>query len=894
MTSWRRDRDRELDEELRSHLEMAVRDRIERGETPAEAAAAAWREFGNVLTVKEVTREAWGWTWLERLAQDFRYAVRLLRRNPGFTLVAILSLALGIGANTAIFQVIDAIRLRTLPVPNPSELAEIRVVERFGVRGNHSGWHPSLSNPIWEQIRARQQSFSGVFATGAETFNLANGGESRKAPGIWVSGDYFRLLGVRPVAGRLIDDGDDRRGCAPRAVLSYPFWQRQYGGDPAVVGRSMTMESQPVEIIGVAPPRFFGLEVGRAFDVALPICAEPIIHGGKGRLDSGTDWWLMIVGRLKPGWTLAAATAQLKAMSPDLFRTTLPANYPAVSVQPYLTLQLGAFDAGAGISWVREEYSTSLWLLLGIAAVVLVIACANVANLLLARASARQREFAVRLGVGASRGRIVRQLLTESLLLSAAGAACGVFVASTLSNTLVSFIKAADQTLVLDMGIDWRVLGFTGLLAVMTCVLFGVAPALRATRVSVDAVLRSTGRSHSAGRERAGLRRALVVCQVALSLVLLVGALLFARSLRNLLSLDPGFRSAGVVIARIDLRALDLSLDARRQARLDMIDRVRALPGVESAAHAAIVPLSGDGWGNDVWVDEGGSRRKADVAFNSVSSGYFATLGTPLLAGRDFDNAIDTPQAPLVAIVNETFARTLFNGGNPVGHHFTVESTPGTPERTFEIVGCVKDAKYIELRETVMPGAFLADAQEARGGPYTQLVMRTTLPSETITSEITTNLAELNPRIGVTYTLMDAQIADTLLRERLTATLSGFFGGLAAVLTLVGLYGVVAYTVARRTNEIGIRMALGASRRAVISLILREAGTLVTVGLVTGLVLAVLAARLAQTLLFGLQPHDPVTLTLAVASLAGVAMLASYMPARRAARIEPVQALRIE
>ncbi len=892
--TWRRNRDNELDEEVRSHLTMAARDRIERGEDPAAAAAGARREFGNVLTVKEVTRETWGWMWVERLGQDLRYAVRLLRRNPGFTLVAILSLALGIGANTAIFEVIDAIRLRTLPVPNPSELAEIRLVEPVGVRGNQSSWHATLSHPIWEQIRARQQGFSGVFATGAETFNLASGGESRNVPGIWVTADYFRLLGVRAAAGRLIDAADDHRGCAPHAVLSYPFWQREYGGDRLVIGRTISVESKAVEIIGVAQSGFFGLEVGRSFDIALPVCAEPIVHGGTGRLESGTDWWLMVVGRLKPGWTLASATAQLKSISTELFRTTLPKNYPAISVQPYLKLQLGAFDAGAGISWVREEYSRSLWLLLGLAAVVLVIACANLANLLLARGSARQREFAVRLGVGASRGRIVRQLLTESLLLSAAGAACGVLLAGLLSSTLVSFIKAADQTLVLDMGVDWRVLGFTGALAVLTCVLFGVAPALRATRVSVDSVLRGAGRSNSATRERSGLRRALVVCQVALSLVLLVGALLFARSLRNLLTLDPGFRSAGVLIARIDVRALQLPLEARRQTRLDLIDRVRALPGVQSAAHAAIVPLSGNGWGNDVWTDEGGSRRKANAAFNSVSRGYFATLDAPLLAGRDFDPAIDTPQSPLVAIVNETFAREVFNGTNPVGHHFTVESTPGTPERTFEVVGYAKDAKYMELREAVMAGAFLADSQEARGGQAAQIVMRTALPPDTVAGEITRMLADLNPRIGVKYTVMDAQIADTLLRERLTAALSGFFGGLAALLTLVGLYGVIAFTVARRTNEIGIRMALGASHRAVMSLILREAGTLVVLGLAAGLVLAVLTARLAATLLFGLEPNDPLTLGVAAASLAAVAMAASYMPARSASRIEPVQALRIE
>jgi len=894
MTSWRRNRDRELDEELHTHLEMAARDRVDRGEDAAAAAAHARREFGNILTIKEVTREAWGWRWIERLGQDLRYAARLLRRTPGFTLVAILSLALGIGANTAIFQVIDAIRLRALPVPNPSELAEVRLVEEVGVRGNFSSWHPSLSNPIWEQIRARQQAFSEIFATGGDTFNLARGGESRNVPGLWVSGEYFRSLGVRPAAGRLLDERDDRRGCPARAVLSYPFWQREYAGDRSVVGRTISIASTPVEIVGVAERGFFGLEVGRTFDVALPICADPMFGGRKGRLASGTDWWLVVVGRLKPGWTLASATTHLKTISPELFRTTLPANYPAISREPYLKLQLGAFDARAGISKVREDYSTPLWLLLGIAGIVLVIACANLANLLLARASARQREFAVRLGVGASRGRIVRQLLTESLLLAAAGAAAAVFLASTLSTMLVSFIKSADQTLVLDMALDWRVLGFTAFLAVLTSVLFGVAPALRATRVSADTILRGTGRGNSAGRERAGLRRVLVVCQVALSLVLLVGALLFARSLRNLVTLDPGFRSAGVLIAQIDLRPLELAIDARREARMNMVERARALPGVQSAAHAAIVPISGSAWGNDVWTDEAAARRHVSVAFNSVSSGYFATLGTPFVAGRDFDNAVDTPQSPLVAIVNETLAQALFGGGNPVGRRFTVESTPGTAERTFEIVGCVKDAKYMELREDAGPGAFLADSQEARGGAYAQIVARTSLPAATIAGEMTGMLADVDPRIGVTYTVMDAQIADTLLRERLTARLSGFFGALAALLTIVGLYGVIAYTVARRTNEIGIRMALGASRRAVVSLVLREAGTLVTAGLLAGLVLAILTARLAGALLYRVEPHDPATLALAAVSLAAIGLLASYMPARSASRIEPVDALRIE
>jgi putative ABC transport system permease protein len=893
MTSWR-NRDKDIDEELRGHLAMAARDRMERGEPRTDAEAAARRELGNVLTIKEVTRETWGWMWIERLGQDLRYATRLLRRNPGFTLVAVISLALGIGANTAIFQVIDAIRLQTLPVRNPGELADLRLVDLEGMRGSYTSWHPSLTAPIWEQIRERQEPFSGVFATGADSFNLATGGEARRAQGLWVSGEYFRVLGVQPAAGRLLSDADDRRGCAPRVVLSYPFWQRAYGGDRSIVGRTLTIEAQPVEIIGVAQAGFFGLEVGRSFDVALPICSDPIIRGGPGRLDSGTDWWLMVMGRMKPGWSVASATANLNTLSPPLFKTTLPANYPTVSVQRYLDFKLAAYEAGSGISLVREQYESPLWYLLGTAALVLMIACANLANLLLARASARQREFAVRLGLGASRGRIIRQLLTESLLLACAGAVSGVLLAITLSGTLLSFFKAADLTVVLELALDWRVLGFTALLAVLTCVLFGLAPALKATRAGADNTLKGSGRGTMADRERGGLRRALVVGQVALSLVLLVGALLFARSLRNLLTVDPGFRSSGVVVASIDLRQLGAPVEGRRAARVEIIDRISALPGLESVAHADVVPISGSSWGNRVWAEKDGSKRGVGTLFNRTSRGYFKTLGIPIVAGRDFDPGLDTPGTPLVAIVNESFARALLNGSNPVGTRFTVEATPSSPERSFQVVGLVKDAKYESLREDIAAGAFLADSQETRPSQRVQLLVRSSLPPDTVTAEITRSLAELNPRIGVTYTVMTTQIADTLVRERLMATLSGFFGGLAAALTLIGLYGVIAYTVARRTNEIGIRMALGASRGTVLSMILREAGLLVSIGIVAGIGLALAGGSAAAALLFGLKPYDPLTLAFAVALLSAVAFVASYVPARAAANIEPMVALRIE
>ena len=424
--------------------------------------------------------------------------------------------------------------------------------------------------------------------------------------------------------------------------------------------------------------------------------------------------------------------------------------------------------------------------------------------------------------------------------------------------------------------------------------IFGLAPALKATRIGADSVLKISGRGVTTGRERVGVRRALVVSQVALSLVLLVGAFLFARSLQNLVNVDPGFHGDGVIVAGIDMRQLGVPVEGRSQAQRDVLARLAALPGIDSAAQVSVVPISGSAWGNNVWTDTGGSRKAVDAAFNQAGSGYFSTLRIPILAGRDFDDALDTPSAPLVAIVNEAFTRQMLNGASPIGTRFTIEATPTTPQRAFQVIGLVRDAKYFSLREEIDPGVYLAASQDGSPGNFARVVVRSSLPPERVTTAITRSLAEWNPRIGVTYTVLNAQIADTLVRERLMATLSGFFGVLAAVLTLIGLYGVIAYSVASRTKEIGIRMALGATAGHVVSMILREAGLLVALGIVGGLLLARAGGQVAATLLFGLEPDDPVTLVVAVVGLATVALAASYAPARRAARIEPNTALRID
>ncbi len=477
------------------------------------------------------------------LLQDLRFGLWMLAKNPGFTAVAVATLALGIGANTAIFQLVDAVRLRTLPVSNPQQLARVQLADRTGWRGSQASWYPALTNPLWEQIRDHQQVFSGVFAWANFDFNLAPEGEKRPARGLWVSGDLFRVLGVQPIRGRVFTAADDHRGCGlPGAIISYPFWQREFGRDRSVVGRKVTIDHHPIEIIGVTPASFFGLEIGRSFDVALPICSQAILGGEYNWLDAGTVWWLTVMGRLTPGESLTRANAQLSAISPGIFEATLPKNYPAVNVKDYLKFKLTAVAGGTGVSWLRDQYGDPLWLLLATAGLVLLIACANLANLMLARATTREREIAIRLAVGASRGRLIRQLLVESLVLATLGGGAGLMLAGMLSAFLVSLLNTQGNPLFLDLNADWRVLAFTSGLAVLTCVLFGLAPALRATRLAPGAVMKADSRGLTANRERFGLGRALVATQVALSLVLLVGAVLFSRTLHNLLTANPGFR----------------------------------------------------------------------------------------------------------------------------------------------------------------------------------------------------------------------------------------------------------------------------------------------------------------------------------------------------------------
>jgi putative ABC transport system permease protein len=827
------------------------------------------------------------------LWQDLRYAVRLLRLSPGFTLVAVLTLAFGIGANTAIFQLIDSIRLRTIPVKNPQELGTVRIADHHWGSGQFSSQYSQLTFAMWEQIRKRQEGFSEIAVWSDQRFNLATGGEVRYARGIRVSGEFFHVIGVEPILGRLVGPADDQAGCGTTtANISYTFWQRNFSGDRSVVGKRLTLDGNSFEVVGITPPGFNGVSVGDAFDVAVPICVEPILSPRNNRLTIRHAWWLASIGRLKPGWTIARASAQINAVTPAILQETIPPFYDAEGVKKFLEYKLGVFPASTGFSQLRTDSETSLWLLLGISGLVLLIACANLANLMLARAGARERQITIRLALGATRARMIRELLSESLLLSVAGAICGLFLAFAVSRMLVAFISTPDSQIFLDLGMDWRVMAFTTGLAVLTTVFFGLMPAVRATRAEPATLLQSGSRGTSGGRERFSLRRVLVVSQVALSIVLLVGALLFARSLRNLTTLNAGFQQNGILITNVDFRRLQMPEERFAEYKREIAKRIQAIPGVESAAQAMLVPFGGSTW-NDNVINEGLDSDAGVAWINYLGAGYFQTVGTPLLAGRDFDDR-DTATSVKVAIVNQAFVRKILKGAEPLGKRFRIHEAPGKPRPLYEIVGVVGDNKFQDMHEEFLPFAYYPTTQQEKPSPDDQILIRSSLPLTSLMASVKQTMGEMNPGIDLEFKVFKRQIHNSLLQDELMATLSSFFGFLAALLAAIGLYGVISYMVVQRTREIGIRMAIGADRVAVVRMILREAGMLTVAGLVIGTGLALGAAQAAKSLLYGLKPRDPLTLVIAIVTLSAVAALASFLPAYRASKLDPLVALRYE
>jgi len=878
--------EREIDAELHEHMAMCIDDNMKSGMSREEAEREARSRFGNPTVMRERVSAEDTALGLDSLWHDLSSALRVFTRSPGFSFVVVATLALGIGANTAIFELLDTVLLQSLPVKNPQELAQVRLVETTRARGSFSSAYPSVTNPIWEKLREDHQGFSGIAAWSDAGFSRDSGGDARFVNGLFVSGEFFRVLGVRPIAGRVFTAEDDRRGCAlPGAIISYRFWQQEFGGRPAL-GQKLRLNDKYVDVMGITPANFFGVEVGSNFDVAVPICAQPYLET-RNRLDASTQWWLSIIGRLDPAWSVKQAAAHLEAASAGIFASTLRPDYPPESVKDYLATKLTAEPSATGVSILRETYSDPLRFLLGIAGMVLLITCANLASLMLARTAARERDMAVRLAIGAGRWRLIRLVLGESLLLSTAGALAGAALAQGLSRALLAYLNIS-----LDFKLDWRLFAFLLGTSLLTCLLFGLAAALRASRTPPGAAMKTGGHGMTASRGRLGFRDALVVSQVALSLVLLFSALLFTQSLRNLMTNDPGFQAKGVLIARLDLTRLQIPVEQRAIFQRQLLDRIRSIPGVEDAANTNIVPLGGEGWSNGVWIDGKDATRREESNFSSVSPNYFHTLRIPLVAGRDF-NDNDTSHAPRVAVVNEAFAKKLGLGANVMGARFWREATPSEPAQLNQIVGLVKDTKYHGIRRRSEPIAYLALAQDDVENGM-KVLLRSRLPIDATEQALRRTLHDQSAAISFEFEGLEDRIQQSLLAEQLLATISGLFGSLAVVLAITGLYGVMSYTVTERTTEIGIRMALGAQRTNITAMILGKAAMLLAAGLVLGAGLSLAAGSAAGALLFGLKPRDPATLAGAALLLAVVTAVAALIPSIRAANVNPIDSLRTE
>ena len=888
---WRK-REQDLERELRAHLELEAEEQRECGTPPREAFFAARRHLGNTTLLKEDVRQVWRWTSLERIGQDVRYGLRLLRKNKAFSAVAILSLALGIGANTAIFGLIDALALKSLRVRDPQSLL-------FIAKQGQRGLDTSFYYETYQRLRAAQPFFQEVAAySGGIRMNVGIGGDAESTTGQLVSGDYYTVLGVRPAAGRLFTAADDRvAGGHPVAVISYEYWQRRFAGSPAAIGGKVLINGTPFTIVGVSAPGFDGLQVGDEPDLSVPVMMQPQVMPEKeswlGRPRNTVDW-LTLFGRLKPGVTVAEATTGLQVLFHNI-QTQLAdeiglqrASWRREWVDAKIVLAPG----GTGLSGLRRQFSGALYILMGVVGVVLLIACANIANLLLARASGRRREIALRLAIGASGGRVFRQLLIESLLLSAIGGVIGIALSYLANDFLLRLLSAGRAPVRLDLSLDWRILGFTAGISIATGVLFGLAPAMRAAGLELGAALNRGGRGASPPQR---LARVLSVMQVALSLVLLAGAGLLVRTLRHIEAIDAGFPRDHVYTVSLAPRGSDQK-NGPNGARLnrmylDLLGRVCAIRGVSVASLAGGAPLQ-RGYVRPYKTTDG---REFWAAQNQIYPGYFQALGSAILHGRDFQRPDMLEGARRVAIINETLALRAFGGENPIGKEIICSGriSMGESGMPCEVIGVARDIPYARLKSEPVSEIYMPFLQAPTGRGEMELIVRVTGGISDVPAQLQREVAAMDPyQPGIVVRTLAIEVAAALVRERLLAVISTVFGGLAALLAAIGLYGVVAYSVSRRTQEIGVRMAVGALPQQVLRSVLRGTLGLTALGILCGLPAAMAATRLLGGFLYGVKPEDPMVLFASALLLLATATVAGYVPARRAARIDPVAALR--
>jgi predicted permease len=881
--------DHELDEELRYHVEQQVEANLAKGMTPEAARTAALRAIGGLQQRKEECRDARGIGAYESAVANTRYAMRVLRRSPIFASVAIASLTCGVAAFLAMFQLLDAVRLRVLPVADAHELVEVRI------DGGRGGWGLSetaaeVTLPLWQEIRANQTVLSDAFAWGRANLLMGDGASAVAVRGLYGSGELFAALRLRPAHGRLFSTADDQPGCDGAVVLSHAFWQSAFGGDHSVLGMPITLLQQRFTIVGVAPPQFTGLEVGRAFDVALPVCAAARIGRGVERRDF---WWLNVMARLPEGVTIAQASEQLRAMSPSLFEATLPSGYSVSSLDTYRAFRFTAVSASRGVSRLRTAYESPLWLLLGTTGLILLLTVANLATLMLARAHARRRELAMLIALGASRRRLISQIVIESLLLSGIGVALALPLAVAAGRVLVTMLSSDLDPLYVSLGTDWRAVGVASAVVVATSLVFGLLPAFQSMRFDPLSVLRSGGRTQTVDRRRATLQRGLVIGQLAICFVLVVSALLFLRSMQNIAAVDVGFNPDGLkVVAFGDPNLERLTLAQRRAFQEALIDAIGSMPGVQASGSGSQVPLSGASWTQGFHL-LGGGPDQLSAKFTYVSPGFFRTLQVPVHSGRAFD-ASDTADSKPVALVNDAFARRFLGAepGATAALRTTLEAN--YPSTTYEIVGRVGNIKYGDVREDDQPIVYIPLAQSPVMSSWKSVIVRTSLTPAAVMEAARQRVAALNPGIYLRVTDMREQLDRRLVRERMMAWLAGVFGILAISLAAVGLYGLITYLSLGRRSEIGVRLALGASRGSVLLMMLRESAWLIGAGLAAGVALSLPLSRTASRLLFQLAPTDSVTWLGAGLALVTVAAVAAVVPAWRTAGQDPLATLRAE